>query len=169
MCCKKTFCKGCLNEALKKSNNCPLCHAKSPLTYENDAVNDGVNDFKVLCIHHAKGCEWSGHLLYEPKYREDECAYKEICCEMWGMGCEVADEWRYIQKHVVEECKYRQVSCGHCGDIHLLSCPDNPVACFCGCQVEGLLRKNIDSQQQVCPEAVVDDARLMPTRAKLSI
>ena len=163
-CCKKTFCKGCLDEALKKFNKCPLCRAERPLTYENDAIDDGVNDFKVLCIHHAKGCEWSGHLLHEPKHREDTCGYEEVKCEMWEMGCEVADERRYMKKHVVEECEYRNVSCEYCWDIqrvwemetHLLSCPDYPVTCLSGCQVEGLLRKNVHSHQQVCPEAVVD-------------
>ena len=163
-CCKKTFCKGCLDEALKKFDKCPLCRAERPLTYENDAIDDGVNDFKVLCIHHAKGCEWSGHLFHEPKHREDTCGYEEVKCEMWEMGCEVVDERRYMKKHAVEECEYRNVSCEYCGDnqraweieTHLLSCPDYPVTCFSGCQVEGLLRKNIDSHQQVCPEAVVD-------------
>ena len=163
-CCKKTFCKGCLDEALKKFNKCPLCRAEYPLTYENDAIDDGVNDFKVLCIHHAKGCEWSGHLLHEPKHREDTCGYEEVKCEMWEMGCEVVDERRNMKKHAVEECGYRKISCVYCWDMqraweietHLLSCPDYPVTCFSGCQVEGLLRKNIDSHQQVCPEAVVD-------------
>ena len=163
-CCKKTFCKDCLDEALKKSNKCPLCRAECPLTYENDAIDDGVNDFKVLCIHHAKGCEWSGHLLHEPKHREDTCGYEEVKCDMWGIGCEVVDERRYMKEHVVEECEYREISCEYCGEIeragtmeiHLLSCPDYPDVCLNGCQVEGLLRKNVDSHEQVCPEAVVD-------------
>lgn len=162
-CCKKTFCKGCLDDALKKSDKCPLCRVECPLTYENDAIDDGVNDFKVLCIHRAKGCEWSGHLLHEPKHRKDKCGYEEIKCEMWGMGCEVVDERRYMKEHVAEECKYREISCEYCGDmhrawkmgVHRLSCPEYPVSCMNGCHEEGLLHKHIDSHQEVCPEAVV--------------
>ena len=163
-CCKKTFCEDCLDEALKKSNKCPLCRAENPTAYENDVIDDGVNDFQVLCLHHAKGCEWRGHLLHEPQHREEKCGYEEIECEMWEMGCTVVEEQRYMNKHMAEECKYRKVSCEYCREFqmawelesHLTFCPKCLVACFRGCHVEGLLRKNVDSHQKVCPEAVVD-------------
>ena len=66
-CCKKTFCKDCLDKALKKSSTCPLCRSENPMKYENDAIDDGVNNLKVLCLHHGKGCQWSGHLLHKPQ------------------------------------------------------------------------------------------------------
>ena len=163
-CCKKTFCKGCLDEALNKSNKCPLCRTGNPTAYENDAIDDGVNDFKVLCLHHGKGCEWSGHLLHESQHRQEKCGYAEVKCEKWRIGCAVVDERRCMKKHMEEECQYREVPCQYCGELqkvwklecHLTTCPDHPVACVNGCQVEGLLLKNIDSHLEVCPEAVVD-------------
>ena len=163
-CCKKTFCKGCLDEALKKFNKCPLCRTGNPTAYENDAIDDGVNDFKVLCFHHRKGCEWSGHLLHEPQHREEKCGYEKVKCEKWRIGCGVVDERRCMKKHMEEDCWYREVPCQYCGELqkvwklecHLTTCPDHPVACVNGCQVEGLLLKNIDSHLEVCPEAVVD-------------
>ena len=163
-CCKKTFCEGCLDEALNKFYRCPLCRAENPMVYENDAIDDGVNDFQVLCLHHAKGCEWRGHLLHEPQHREEKCGYEEIECERREIGCEVVDERRHMKKHIEEECEYREVPCEHCGDfqqiwemaLHRNSCPEYPVACVNDCSVERLLRKNIGSHQKVCPEAVVD-------------
>ena len=163
-CCKKTFCKGCLDEALKKFNKCPLCRTGNPTAYENDAIDDGVNDFKVLCFHHRKGCEWSGHLLHEPQHRQEKCGYAEVKCENWRIGCGVVDERRHMKKHMEEKCELREVACKYCGQfqrvhmmpLHIPICPDHPVACINGCQVKGLLRKNADSHQEVCPEAVVD-------------
>ena len=163
-CCKKTFCEDCLVEALNNVCRCPLCRSENPMVYENDAIDDGVNDFQVLCLHHAKGCEWRGHLLHEPQHREERCGYEEIECERQEIGCEVVDERRHMKKHIEEECAHREVPCEYCGDfqqiwkmaLHLISCPEYPVACVNDCCVKGLLRKNIDSHQKVCPEAVVD-------------
>ena len=163
-CCKKTFCKDCLDEALKRSSTCPLCRTEYPESYENGAIDDGVNDLKVLCLHHGKGCEWSGHLLHEPQHREEKCDYEEVECENKGSGCKVVCERRFMQQHVEEECDYREVSCEYCSEVqrvwemgmHLEACPEHPVECVNGCEEEGLLCKNMIGHLAVCPEAVVD-------------
>ena len=93
-CCKKTFCKLCLDEALKRSSACPLCRTANPVVYENDAIDNLVNNLQltVLCLHHGKGCEWRGHLLHEPQHREDKSGYEEEACENRGFGCEVVSD-----------------------------------------------------------------------------
>ena len=163
-CCKKTFCKVCLDEALKRSSACPLCRTANPVVYENDAIDDLVNDLTVLCFHHGIGCEWSGHLLHEPQHREEKCGYEEVACENRGFGCEVVSERRFMKQHSKQECNYRQVPCTYCNEFqrvwemkgHLPACPEHPVECVNGCGEEGLLRKNIAGHLEVCPEAVVD-------------
>ena len=163
-CCKKTFCKDCLDEAMKRFKRCPLCRTQNPVTYENDAIDDGVNDLKVLCLHHGKGCEWSGHLLHEPQHREEKCDYEEVECKNRGFGCEVVAERRLMKQHVEEECDFREVPCKYCNEFqrvwemegHLPACPEHPVECVNGCGEEGLLRRNIAGHLEVCPEAVVD-------------
>ena len=163
-CCKKTFCKRCLDEALKKFNKCPLCRTANPVSYENEAIDDGVNDLKVLCLHRGKGCQWSGHLLYEPQHREEKCDYEEVECENRGFGCGVVSERRFMKQHVVEKCAYREVTCEYCGELkkvwamgaHLETCPKHPVECVNGCGEEGLLRRNLAGHLEFCPDTVVD-------------
>ena len=78
------------------------------------------------------------------------------------MGCTVVEEQRYMKKHMAKECKCRKVSCEYCREFqmawelesHLTFCPKYPVACFRGCLEEGLLHKNVDSNQDVCLEAL---------------
>ena len=163
-CCKKTFCKQCLDEALKKSNRCPLCRTGNPVRYENDAIDDGVNDLMVLCLHHGRGCQWSGHLLHEPQHRDKKCDYEKVECEYRGLGCKVVAARRYMKQHVAEECDYREVPCKYCGELkrvremgcHLETCPKHPVECVNGCGEEGLLRRNLAGHLEFCPEAAVD-------------
>ena len=166
-CCKKTFCKSCIDEALKRYSTCPLCRSADTVAYENDAIDMLVNDLKVLCLHHGKGCEWSGHLLYEPQHREEKCDYEEVECEnrgLLGLRCTVVCERRCMKRHMEEECKFRHVPCKYCSQLqlfvsmnwHVVTCPEHPFECANGCGEKGLLRRNIAGHLEVCPEAVVD-------------
>ena len=65
-----------------------------------------MNDLKVLCLHHGKGCQWSGHLLHEPQHREEKCDYEEVECENKGYGCETVGERQFMIQHLAEECVY---------------------------------------------------------------
>ena len=163
-CCNKTFCKDCLREALGRYLTCPHCRNENPVAYNNDAIDMLVNDLKVLCLHHGKGCEWRGHLLYEPQHRTTECSYEEVACENWSSGCAVVCDRMLIKRHVKEECEWREIPCKYCSvphaickmKDHLRACPEHPVTCVNGCGEEGLLHKNIAGHLEVCPEAVVD-------------
>uniref|UniRef100_A0A1X7T161 TRAF-type domain-containing protein n=1 Tax=Amphimedon queenslandica TaxID=400682 RepID=A0A1X7T161_AMPQE len=102
---------------------CEECHKKaSAKSNQHSAFPDGIYQdkikaLKVNCIHHEKGCKWSGKLedlsahLNNLAQRYEGCSYTEIRCK--HDNCGLFYEWGKLKDHE-DNCKLQPATCDFC-------------------------------------------------------
>ena len=159
-CCGKTFCE---EHVPLTYRICPACRHTPLAVARNKGIDNIVKDLKVFCLRHEEGCQWKGHLCFEPNHRngtgERACEYEVVSCTR---GCGADMQRRHMLTHLIDDCPQRKVNCEFCGTIvtaaelesHHESCPDYPVLCPNGCGTT-LPRKEVEEHSTTCPELPV--------------
>ena len=134
-CCGQNFCDSCLKQSQSQctSNVCPHCRTVKFRSIRNLEKIREINEFRVRCCHHKKGCPWIGKLEdFQGHLRSDQgCIYAEIKCHNFGfrfkitqarknfhrVECEEVMERWFLREHHRNKCKLRQYTCQYCGYI----------------------------------------------------
>ena len=155
-CCEKMF---CYKHSSSTAQVCPACRHTPLSVTRNKGIDSIVKDLKVFCLHREEGCQWNGHLCFEPKHRVVTCGYETVPCEK---DCGVNLQRRFMPSHLTEECLLREVDCEFCDykgtaaevASHLEICPECLIACLHGCELQ-LPRKGLNDHSSTCLEAPV--------------
>ena len=124
VCCGQHFCESCLKQWLKQyhKQSCPHCRTAGKAF--NHVINKGlrseINQLKIMCSNHAKGCLWTGELGALKTHLESDqgCGFVEVNCPN---RCYTDDQTRTsilrnnLVWHLAAECCLRQYQCEHCG------------------------------------------------------
>ena len=134
-CCRKIFCKQCLEKCARVNENCPHCRVNLKGKYFPDRrVIGDINQLKVYCKNKAGGCKWKGE-LHLAETHHGNCGYCHVECPN---QCTKAVRSKDLPKHLETQCPNRKVECEHCKQVgkhayistdHLEDCPDLQIAC----------------------------------------
>ena len=111
------FCRGCITKHLENSRKCPTCAdelTEETLTEPSRMVKDYLNESKICCVYHDRGCEEIVQLQYLDQH-EDSCGYTPAVCT--NPGCGATLNKRDLAIHESELCKYRKLKCHSCGEM----------------------------------------------------
>ena len=111
------FCRGCITKHLEKSQRCPTCAdelTEETLTEPPRMVKDYLNESKIRCVYHDRGCEEIVQLQHLDQH-EDSCGYTPAVCT--NHGCGAILNKRDLTIHESELCEYRKLKCHSCGEM----------------------------------------------------
>ena len=146
VCCGQHCCDSCLQQWLasatqRETKTCPYCREKSFESFPNKAIIREINEFRVKCTNHEKGCDWVGELGDLEKHikSDDGCRFVMVRCKYSGFALEICHiigkgrkksrlmfqrvecgkdcERRFLSQHR-KECKFRQMKCEFCGHVN---------------------------------------------------
>ena len=88
VCCGQHFCESCLNKWFARQRgkqSCPhCCRAEGEAFHHviNKGLRSEVNQLKLRCCHHGKGCQWTGELGALKAHLESEsgCGFVMVEC-----------------------------------------------------------------------------------------
>ena len=106
------FCRGCITKHLENSQRCPTC--ADELTEPPRMVKDYLNESKIRCVYHDRGCEEIVQLQHLDQH-EDSCGYTPVVCT--NPGCGAILNKRDLAIHENELCEYRMLKCHSCGEM----------------------------------------------------
>ena len=165
--CGHHVCCQCRTRLIASNNKeCPECREPDVLSSArlNKFLQREINDLKVRCQHHRKGCEWTGEVRdlqshLDPDKRK--CDYILLIC---SFGCGERIRSGAMRDHKERYCTKRQMSCQYCSyfssyDIvtakHLPICLQAPVTCPNNCMKVGLKREQLQAHIDECPLQVI--------------
>ena len=111
------FCRGCITKHLENSQRCPTCAdelTEDTLTEPPRMVKDYLNESKIRCVYHDRGCEEIVQLQHLDQH-EDSCGYTPAVCT--NPGCGAILNKRDLTIHENELCEYRKLKCHSCGEM----------------------------------------------------
>ena len=111
------FCRGCISKHLENSQRCPTCADKlteEALTVPSRMVRDYLDELKIRCVYHDRGCEEIVQLQHLDQH-EDSCGFTPAVCT--NPGCGVTLNMRDLTIHESELCEYRKLKCHSCGEM----------------------------------------------------
>ena len=160
-CCGHTFCASCLNEMESTSPNsskCPVCRFEDFETFSNKQIDRKIRSLKAYCSNKDKGCKWLGEINDVQNHLESDegCEFEEVKCPEW---CGILVQRRYLADHAENDCPLRVVECQYCHikgpykfvtHEHNKICLKVPVDCPNHCDVENILREDLDEHRKVC-------------------
>ena len=129
VCCGQHFCESCLNRWFKqhRKQSCPHCRAEGKAFSHviNKGLRSEINQLKVKCSNHDKGCKWTGELgALNTHLKSDKgCGFVEVNCPNQCCG-ELHSDFTYpvqsiqrkdLDRHLKTECDLRQYQCEYCG------------------------------------------------------
>ena len=137
-----------------------MCRNEELNAFPNKAIGREVKALHIYCTNKEKGCKWQGELndinnhlgVSGHGYQFEEVKCPNECGKMI--------ERRYLASHVETECSRRKVYCQYCHDIgehqfikgqHKEECPKLPLPCPNKCEVENILREDIEAHRKQCP------------------
>ena len=163
-CCGNHYCEACVKRL--KSRPCALCNEQHFTALLDKGRQRQVLQALVHCPNNASGCEWRGelrsllpHLVGGPGAGGTSpgpravlpCLYEPVPCS--NEGCREHVPRINLERHQNSDCPYRKVTCQYCNavettykeltEIHWPECPDHPVPCPNGCDVEQLRRSQV--------------------------
>ena len=184
-CCGQHFCDFCLENWFKRQGkkSCPHCREEKDFNHFLDkAVKREINELKIHCTHHGKGCQWIGELSNLQTHLDSEsgCGYVEVECP--NRPCPNSIKRKDLTEHLNSECQQRRYKCEHCGyeytyqgitTYHYIRCPEYPLVCSyeCGAKVK---RKDMSAHREkcseelvVCPNRCIGEPALEPSKSAL--
>ena len=111
------FCRGCITKHLENSRRCPTCAdelTEETLTEPNRMVKDYLDELKIRCVYHDRGCEEVVQLQHLDQH-EDSCGFTPAVCT--NPGCGATLNMRDLTIHKSERCEYRKLKCHSCGEM----------------------------------------------------
>ena len=111
------FCRGCITKHLENSQRCPTCAdelTEETLTEPPRMVKDYLNESKIRCVYHDRGCEEIVQLQHLDQH-EDSCGYTPVVCT--NPGCGAILNKRDLAIHENELCECRKLKCHSCGEM----------------------------------------------------
>ena len=108
------FCHGCITKHLENSRRCPTCAdelTEETLTEAPRMVKDYLNESKIRCVYHDRGCQEIVQLQHLDQH-EDSCGFKPAVCT--NPGCGATLNKRDLVHHQSEVCEFRKVKCHSC-------------------------------------------------------
>ena len=108
------FCRGCITKHLKTSERCPTCAdelTEETLTEPHRMVKDYLNESKIRCVYHDRGCEEIVQLQHLDQH-EDSCGFTPAVCT--NPGCGAILNKRDLAIHESELCEYSKLKCHSC-------------------------------------------------------
>ena len=111
------FCRGCITKHLENSRKCPTCADEltdETLSEPSRMVKDYLNESKIRCVYHDRGCEEIVQLQHLDQH-EDSCGYTPAVCT--NPGCGATLNKRDLTIHESELCEYRKLKCHSCAEI----------------------------------------------------
>ena len=158
VCCGQHYCDICLTQWLQKQRTCPHCRKNNFQSVLNLEKIREINEFRIRCINHWKGCEWIGELGALKEHVNVEhpkrCSFLEVKCTNYGYKREGighmighgaigfgAINYGVTGRHVITcEVKLTRQTCGEAMLISLLvdhkqnECKYRQFKCtYCGC------------------------------------
>lgn len=125
--CGHTFCSDCIMECFKMSKDstsdviglCPLDRTPIDSTNSNDLfptpilINNLVDELKVYCLNHERGCEWSGCRWEVEHHVIADCEHTGVKCngKRGRKECSLLVERKYKS---TEECVHKLFECSYC-------------------------------------------------------
>ena len=110
------FCRGCITKHLENSQRCPTCAdelTEESLAEPHRMVKDYLNESKIHCFNHDRGCEEIVQLQHLDQH-EDSCGFTPAVCT--NPGCGATLNKRDLTIHESELCEYRKLKCHSCGE-----------------------------------------------------
>ena len=181
-CCGQHYCHLCLAQWLEKQGGgktCPQCGNKDVKTMINKEKIREINEIRIRCTHHKKGCDWVGE-LEDINSHLQRCDCEEVTCTNTGYStttmCGEAIERRYLTDHQKNACKYRQYTCEYCGYVdtydaiagtgriffgggrgnHHDKCNNFPLECPNECGDKTIKRRDMTTHRNTCPLEPLD-------------
>ena len=111
------FCRSCITKHLENSRKCPTCAdelTEETLTEPSRMVKDYLNESKIRCVYHDRGCEEIVQLQHLD-HHEDLCGFTPAVCT--NPGCGAILNKRDLTIHESELCEYRKLKCHSCGEM----------------------------------------------------
>ena len=111
------FCRGCITKHLENSQRCPTCAdelTEETLTEPNRMVKDYLDELKIRCVYHDRGCEEIVQLQHLDQH-EDSCGFTPGVCT--NPGCGATLNMSDLTIHESELCEYRKLKCHSCGEM----------------------------------------------------
>ena len=111
------FCRGCITKHLENSQRCPTCAdelTEETLTEPHRMVKDYLNESKIRCVYHDRGCEEIVQLQHLDQH-EDSCGFTPAVCT--NPGCGAILNKRDLAIHENELCEHRKLKCHSCGEM----------------------------------------------------
>ena len=111
------FCRGCITKHLEKSRRCSTCAdelTEQTLTEPPRMVKDYLNESKIRCVYHDRGCEEILQLQHLDEH-EGSCGFTPVVCT--NPGCGATLNKRDYTVHESELCEYRKLKCHSCGEM----------------------------------------------------
>ena len=174
-CCGQHYCESCIKHWIgeKRSKVCPHCRKNNFVHILNKALKREIDELKVHCINHEKGCEWKNELDNLETHLKD-CGYVEVEC---SNKCKRRLMTKELGQHLQNECLLRKYTCTHCNLVdtyHAITgeCPPNESYCAahpghynicpefklrCSeCGEKNIKRKDMTVHQSQCPKQPVE-------------
>ena len=111
------FCRGCITKHLENSRRCPTCAdelTEETLTVPSRMVRDYLDELKIRCIYHDRGCQEIVQLQHLDQH-EDSCGFTPAVCT--NPGCGATLNKRDLTIHESELCEYRKLKCHSCEEM----------------------------------------------------
>lgn len=114
-CCAEHYCQSCLSD--RTSKHCPNCDTSNFRYSLDKSLIRSINQLRVKCNNHIRGCLWTGKWTDEAKHTDD-CAYTLIPCPNY---CKDKKGYASVCKKDMEEhleryCDLRPYRCEYCGE-----------------------------------------------------
>ncbi|KAM5343088.1 hypothetical protein ACJ41O_014054 [Fusarium nematophilum] len=135
--CDHTFCYRCLRQSIDSSPSGTACPIdRDPLAWPNcfsapRLIRTQLNNLKVKCPYHARGCKSEVRRETVEAHATTECRFRDFTCP--GADCDK----RLRSKPTDDTCPHQEIKCSHCQvaieapdrELHLLSCPMSKSRC----------------------------------------
>ncbi|XP_028414539.1 E3 ubiquitin-protein ligase NRDP1-like [Dendronephthya gigantea] len=113
------FCLSDISQWLLGNKTCPVC--RDPLSQETlrrptGFLKNYLNDLKIKCDHHERGCPDYVRLEHLPKHVE-QCGYAPVMCR--NEGCDTEVNRRDVENHEKNFCQFRLAKCHDCKNIKI--------------------------------------------------
>lgn len=110
--CDHAYCRDCVTQHFKTSQQCALC--KTPFTADQimtaKAFARLIDDAKVTCLHSDKKCEWTGRRGDLQTHLDNKCERESVSCA----ACKTTVLRKDKSRHDQDECAGRIVQCKFC-------------------------------------------------------